>query len=179
MRVLALDLSSSTGWACGSTQGGRVSHGVLKLPKTGEEIGRFLAHFRTWLGHAIEEWAPGEIIYEMPILPSTTSLATVRKLNGLCGQAEVTALDYKVLVTEANLDDIRRHFIGVARAPKHITEKAERRAWLKQRAIAEARSRGFNVAGDDDAEALALLSLRLTQLNKDYRLIQTQEARAV
>lgn len=181
MRVLALDLATATGWAVGSPHGGRVSHGVIRMPKTGEDIGRFLAHFRDWLGPAIEELAPEEIVYEMPILPTTTSLQTVRKLNGLCGQAEVTARDYKVLCTEANLDDIRNHFIGMARAPKEIgrglskeKKREVRRRWMKDRTITECHMRGFKVAGDDDADALALLSYRLTLLNKDYRLVQVE-----
>lgn len=178
MRILCLDLSSSTGWACGSHDPTPIAHGILKLPKTGEDLGRFLCAFREWLGHAIEELAPAKIIYEMPILPKNMSLMAVRKLNGLCGQAEVTASDYKVETREANLLDIRKHFIGTARAPKAITTPELRRRWLKDSTVDECQRRGFRVAGDDDADALAILSYGLTLERPGFILHQAVSQQA-
>lgn len=176
MRTLALDLATSTGFACGGYDA-PISHGILRLPRTGEDLGRFLSAFREWLGHAIEEMAPTDIIFEMPILPAAMSLMAVRKLNGLCGVAELVALDYKISIREANLLDIRKHFIGVTRAPKTITTPELRRRWLKDLTVEQCRKRGFRVAGDDDADAIALLSYAL-QLKRPNFFLQAVTEKA-
>lgn len=162
MRVLALDLSSSTGWACGSDAGTPVSHGVIKMPKTGEDIGRYLRAFRDWLGHAIEDLAPTEIVFEAPILRGENGIAALRKLYSLSGLTELVSLDYGLPVREANLTQIRNHFIGVCRAPADIKSRDRRRQWLKAKVVAKARELGFRVAGDDDADAIALLDYYLS-----------------
>lgn len=167
MRSLCLDLATVFGAAVGSPREGVVWHGTVKLPKTDEDIGKFLRAYRRWLAAAIEEHHPGEIVYEMPILPATVGLWPVRKLNGLCGVTEMIAGDYEVPTFEANLFDIRRHFLGVAKAPKSI-EGADRRRWLKDKTIAECRARGFKPDTDNDADALALLSYRLAQRQSGY-----------
>lgn len=162
MRILALDLATATGWACGSLEPLPIIHGVLKLPKTGEDIGRFLYAFREWLGHAIEETAPTEIIFESPILRGENGIAALRKLYSLAGVTEMIALDYKIPVSEANLTSIRQFFIGTARAPKEIIGKEKRRQWLKAKTVAEGRRRGFRVVDDNDGDALALLAFALS-----------------
>lgn len=168
MRALCLDLASRVGFAVGGPLCGVVAHGSVQLPKTGEDVGKFLAHFRQWLGQAIERYGPTEIMFEMPILPETTALATARKLYSLCGITELVALDYRIPIREANLSNIRMHFIGCARAPKEIRIKEIRRRWLKDRTVAECRSRGFKVADDDEADALAVLSFAISLVDKGY-----------
>lgn len=178
MRLLSLDLSTHTGWSCGSLLPQPVTHGVLHLPKTGEDIGRFLSAFREWLGHAIEELAPTDIVFESPILRGKTSLAALRKLYGLAGVAEMVALDYEIPIQEASLSAIRKHFIGTSKAPKDIIGDDKRRAWLKAHTVSECRRRGFRVADDNDADALALLSYALTLKHPGFILQAVTEARA-
>lgn len=170
MRILALDLATRFGWSCGSLEPNPIAHGVIALPKTGEDIGRFLAAFRDWLGHAIEELGPTEIVFESPILPAATSLAATRKLYSLAGVTEMVALDYGIPIREANLTDIRKHFIGTARAPKTITTPELRRRWLKDQTVEQCRRRGFRVADDNDADSLALLAYALHLKQPGYRL---------
>lgn len=172
-RVLALDLSGSTGWACGSTKGTPVSHGVVTLPKSGDDLGWYLTHFRDWLNLALDDMEPQQIVFESPIMPEQTSIPTLRKLYSLCGVTELVARERKILVTEANLAQIRKHFIGTSKAPSDIKDAKVRRMWLKARTIEECRKRGFRVSGDDDADAIALLSLRLSQLDATYSLKAT------
>lgn len=179
-RVLALDLATSTGWACGSLREGVVGFGVLKLPRTGDDLGWFLDHFECWLGTMIEQENAREIVYESPILPGIGNLTTLRKLYGLAGSTEKVVYRYRhcgLRCFEANLSEIRPPFIGARIAPKEIKGKAERRAWLKRRTVLECRRRGYHVAGDDEADALALLSLRLSQHQSGYDM-RAQAARA-
>ena len=172
-RVLALDLATLTGWACGATEGTPVSHGVCAMPKTGEDLGRYLAHFRDWLNLAIDEMEPGEIIFESPILRGATTIATLRKLYSLAGVTELVARDRRILVTEAQIDTIRLHFIRTNRAPRDIKDAKVRRMWLKAKTIAECKARGFSCTDDNEADAIALLSLRLSQLSAGYSLKAT------
>lgn len=169
MRLLALDLATATGWACG-TFDRPVSHGVFKAPKTGQDIGRFLAYFRKWLGEAIEQMGPTEILFESPILTGIKNLTTLRKLYSLAGVAELVAFDYELPIAEANLSSIRVHFVGMRCAPKAILGKEKRRQWIKARTVAECRKRGFRVADDNDADALALMSYGLSLKQKGFTL---------
>lgn len=178
MRILALDIATATGWACGSHDPVPVTHGVLNLPKTKEDIGRFLSAWREWLGHAIEQMAPTEIMFESPILTEVKNITTLRKLYSLAGIAELVALDYGLPISEANLSSIRTHFVGMRWAPKEITGKEARRKWIKARTVSECRRRGFRVASDDDADALALLSFALSLKHPGFVLQAVTEKAA-
>jgi hypothetical protein len=178
MRLLCLDLATRIGWACGTLDRTPIAHGVVNLPAhTGRERGRYLAAFRNWLDTAIKTMAPTGILLESPILTPKTNVAAVSKLWCLAGIAELVAWDHELQCEEADLGNIRLHFIGVRRAPDHIRKK-DRRAWLKYTIVTECRSRGFQVADDNDADALALLSYGLWLKNSDFRLGQVAHEQA-
>lgn len=169
MTLMCLDLATFLGFAVGDA-GGVQAHGSHKLPSTGEDIGAFLNAYRAWLDAAISRWQPEEIVFESPILPATTNLTTCRKLYGLTGVTEMMAQNRHVRCREANLMDIRRHFIGAARAPRDVPVK-ERRAWIKDSTVAMCRKRGFRPADDNDADALALFSFAMANRDKNFELL--------
>lgn len=173
IKVLALDLSGITGWAFGSTDGGPVRFGEKRLPKTDDDIGWYLATFRDWLTQLITELQPDEIVFEAPILPEGQGLISRRKLFSLAGLTELICRDLKVPVVEELIDAIREHFIGIARAPKDVKGSSARRKWLKRKTVEKAIASGFKVQSDNEADAIALLSLRLCQLDKNFSLKQT------
>jgi len=189
MKTLCLDLSTFSGFAVGD-ESGVEAHGSFRLPSTGGDIGTFLNHYRTWLSGAISRWTPDEIVFEMPILPDTTSLPIIRKLYSLCGLTELIAGDRHVAVREANLLDIRRHFIGSHRAPKTVTCEPgcvrkgcgrcrdTRRKWIKEFTITMCRKRGFRPADDNDADALALFSYVQSTRNPTWELLGDEIVRA-
>lgn len=189
MKLLVLDLATTLGFAFG-TEAGVIEHGTFKLPSTGQDIGRFLFSFRNWLSRGISAYQPEEIVFESPILPGTTNIDTCRKLYSLCGMTELVAQDAHVQVGEANLTDIRNHFIGVPRAPSHVkcetgckrkgcgNCRAERRRWLKETTITRARKAGFRPADDNDADALALFSFAMSARIPGFVLAGTEIARA-
>jgi hypothetical protein len=176
MRTLVLDLATHLGFAFGSQVEGVVGHGSFKLPATGTDIGAFLAAYRAWLTPFLAQDI-GEVIFEMPILPATANLNTLRKLYSLCGVTELVAADDGILCREANLMDIRRHFIGACRAPSSVPKK-DRREWLKDRTITECRRRGFRPADDNDADALALFSFIMSSRHPGFHMAGTEMARA-
>lgn len=165
MRILALDLATHFGFACGSVKEGMVESGSYKIPPTHENLGLFGAYFRRWLDGAITRLEPAVIIYESPILPGVgqTNLATLRKLYGLCLLTEVIADDHSVVCEEANLSDIRAHALGKGNIPR-------KRDDVKRAVIAWCRSRGWNPLDDNHADALALLSYRLALIDRSFAL---------
>lgn len=189
MKTLVLDLATATGFAVGDET--RVQdHGSFKLPSTGGDIGTFLSHYRAWLSAAISRWEIEDIVFEMPILGEGMSLPVLRKLYSLCGLTELLAKDRHVKCGEANLIDIRRHFIGCCRAPKDVTCSpgcikkkctrctAARRAWIKGSTVTMCRKRGFRPTDDNSADALALFSFVQSTRNPSFELLGNEIARA-
>jgi hypothetical protein len=176
MRLLVLDLSTFTGF-CFGTEAGVIEHGTNALPKTGDDIGWFLNAHWCWLDSTISRFLPEEIAFESPILPGTTNLNTCRKLYGLCGVTEMIARNRRITCTEANLMDIRRHFIGCARAPKDVAAK-DRRTWMKDSTVTMCRRRGFRPADDNDADALALFSYVMSLRSQGFELLGDEIPRA-
>lgn len=169
MRSLCLDLATFFGFAFGDDARGVVEAGSYRLPSTGNDMGTFLHAYRNWLDRAISVYQPDELVFEAPILPSTTNLSTLRKLYALPALTELIAQDRHCAVREANLTDIRMHFLGVPRAPATVPKK-ERREWVKARTIAECRARGIRPDDDNHADALALLSFICTARNPNFKL---------
>lgn len=176
MRLLVLDLATHTGFAVG-TERGIEDHGCHRLPNTGGDIAAFLKAYRAWLTSMIQRHLPNEVVFEMPILPSITNLATLRKLYSLAGLTELIAKDLGCRVSEANLMDIRRHFIGTTRAPKE-TPKVDRRQWMKDQIGTRARQLGFRPGSEDAADAIALFSYVMSCHVPGFVLAGNEIARA-
>lgn len=173
MRLLVLDLATHLGFAFG-TEAGVIEHGAYKLPSTGADIGAFLFAYRAWLMAALSRFAPlDEVVFEMPILPDTTNIATLRKLYSLAGITELVVQDQRIGCSEANLMDIRRHFIGSPRAPRDVPVK-ERRAWIKDATMTMCRRRGFKPVDDNDADALAMFSLVMGLRHPGFELLGSE-----
>lgn len=157
MRVAVLDLATHLGF-CFGTEAGVIEHGSHKLPSTGSDIGTFLASYRSWLVGFLKRTQAQEVVFEMPILPAKGNLATLRKLYSLAGITELIAADAGCNCSEANLFDIRGHFVGVRVAPREIKGTEHRRRWWKDRVVTEVRRCGFRPADDNAADAMALFS---------------------
>lgn len=145
MKLLALDLATRVGWACGAPNE-NVRFGTHVLPSTGGEIGPFADAFGQWLRSKIESEKPELIVFEAPILTSgLTAIATARKLMGLAYHTELIAFDHQLRVRESNLMTVKKFFAGSGKA-------------TKQDMVAAARRHGWDVDNDDEADALALWS---------------------
>lgn len=156
--ILALDLATNVGFALGDVRGVKVS-GTRRLPSTGDDLGAFAAAFRDWLTIGLKRHKPTSLVYEQPIMAAGhTTPMTLRKLCGLCWQTELTVRDLKnagVLspgfeVSEINMSDWRRHFLGSGNVPSE-------RAKIKAAVMQMCRVRGFHFDSDDEAEAIAIL----------------------
>lgn len=144
MNFLTLDLATRIGFTLGPLPERRFAIGSHILPSTQDDIGGFLDAYLGWLRHMISEHDVYYIAFEMPILPKVTSLATLRKLYGLCGLTELVALRANRLkCREANLGAVRKFMCGNAFAKKH-------------RVVEMVEHYGYKVDDDDQADAVAL-----------------------
>ena len=169
MIVLALDLATNSGYAIGDHLDTGVAPivGCHRLPKTGRDYGQFGEAFERWLRSLIEKHSVEFIVYETPILPAQTQIETLRKLYSLGTIAEMVARDLEIIIEETDMQTVRKHFIGVTRAPKDVPQP-KRRAWIKQRIMEKCREFGWNPLNDDEGDALATLHYARIVMNKDY-----------
>jgi hypothetical protein len=142
--LLTLDLASSLGWSCGEPADQSFSYGRHQLPKTGEDIGDFLYHYRGWLHPALD--GVDLCVFESPVLPRTTSLATARKLYSQAGMTELVCRDRKIKCMEVNLQSIKT-FMGVDR-----TRGADQKASM----VDCVKRYGYEPENDDEADAIAI-----------------------
>lgn len=161
MKVLALDIATVSGWAIGDGIAAPRS-GVFGLPGTGDNIGRYLLHWAEWFEAKLEAEKPTEVVFEAPILPKMTNLATTRKLQGLAGVTEMICEAREIPVFEAMASNVRRLFLG------RSWPKKGGRDGLKIAVMAGCRQRGWNPLDDNEADALAILDVTLSLRRQAY-----------
>jgi crossover junction endodeoxyribonuclease RuvC len=143
MRILTLDLSGSTGWSCGDSDG-EPRYGTLTLPKTGDDVGRYLLAFDEWFRAMLAVEHPAVVVFEAPIYrEGKTAIATARKLMGLASHTEYVCALLSVRCSETHIGTIKAFFAGHGRA-----EKADM--------MATARLYGWAPRNDHEADALGI-----------------------
>lgn len=166
--VLSLDLATNLGWAYGrlpavlmtraeaeKAKPPKPASGIYRVGKPGAEVGEFLTVFQSWLSGALGTLKPGGLIYELPILPQTTTPATVQKLMGLAGVAQMLAYQSGIpWVRSAQASSIKKHFCGSGRPGKEGVQAA---------CIA----RGWIFRDDNESDALALWDYAATLYNQE------------
>lgn len=131
--ILALDLSSSVGWAFGYAGARRPLCGVWLLAKG--DLGRMLASFDNELDDAILLHRPSLIVAEAPLPPTAVSNATVwRQQLSLAGMAEAAAYRHDIEFREQACSTIRLEILGTGRFPNGNAKPAilaycERKGW--------------------------------------------------
>lgn len=158
---LCLDLATKTGWAFGRA-GAQPLSGTFGLPGGNECLGVFAAEFVSWLTKKVRALKPSEIVFEAPILPRAklnrdgeiemgTTLATVRKLHGLCILTEFVAEAEGIASSEIGSSEWRHPFLG-----DQYPRKGKRDDF-KRAAFRVCRMHGWHPSTDDEAEALGIL----------------------
>lgn len=157
--LLTLDLATETGW-CASGPGRKLAYGLLRLPKTGDDIGLFLDAYDCWLEAACDEWDFDLIVFESPILPRArvdpksrkavilTTLTTLRKTYGLANETERIARCRGIAYAEVHQQSHRKHFIGIG-GGKPGKE-------MKAMAVAMCQALGLDIKDHNVAEAVAI-----------------------
>lgn len=147
--ILALDIATRMGFAFGRPGETPVS-GSIRLASGGSTNGAKGRGMTRWLIPFLREHKPDLIYYEVPIDPrhmgKKTTFATARILLGLPFLLETLAEEMGVFdLYEVGVQDVRKHFLGVAR-PK---EK-------KAAVMARCRELGWPPVDDNAGDALAL-----------------------
>lgn len=127
--ILTLDLGAKTGWCAGR---GDVlpTVGTIYLPSTGDDCGAYGQVARRELHLIMARWSPDIVVFEAPVLPATTTLATTRKLQGLAFMVEVVCADLGVPCQEEFLQTIKKTMTGKGNASKQMMVDAARRMGL-------------------------------------------------
>ena len=161
--VLALDLATNVGWALWQP-GCEIESGSKRLPSTGKDVGKFIDAYQNWLLSFLGNQASqtSHIVYESPLMPSTTRIETLRKLYGLAAHTEWLALNQGKRYYEVNNTTVRKILCGRARAkvPKETTAN-ERKKANKQMVLATCRNMGGRPENDDEADAYLCLAYAL------------------
>ena len=152
--IVALDLATLTGFAYGPGDTGELPMlGSVRMPSTGDDLGRFLRFYRDWLTGMLSEVEPTILIYESPVLHNSTSLMTVRKLNGLCGMTEVVAGDLNLAYRKNGDAEIELAEVSPTSVKKALTGNGRAE---KDDMIRAARLYGLNPACSDEADAFGV-----------------------
>lgn len=141
--LLTLDLATRTGFCVGETNNPNPTFGHIVLPSTGDDVGTFAIKYEDWLTDFVAWRRIGLCVFEMPILPKTTSLMTVRKLTGLAWETEQFCRRRGIKCREGRASSVKKFFTGSGKAGKLDT-------------MAICRRYGWKVAVDDEADACAL-----------------------
>ena len=157
MKIAALDLSSHTGYAFGEHHE-HPRYGTFDLPKTQDDVGRFVAAFDEWLNALIDVEHPELLAFEAPLMlgGGQTSITTTRKLMGLASHVEFVCYRRGIICREGNVSKIKKFWTGSGRAKK-------------PEMIAAARKWGYRVRDDNQADALALWSYMVHAKFEDQR----------
>ena len=152
MRILALDLATSTGWAHSDGPSGVQSF----KPGRGDSPGmRYLA-LRGWLSRVHEECPFDLIAYEQP---HHRGGHATEVLVGMVTTVQAWAAEHEVEVTARHTSSLKKHALG---------SKKGRRKWSKlAMKLAAERKWGIDVIDDDHADALWLLDLVQKELGDE------------
>lgn len=142
-KFMTFDLAASTGYAKGEPDA-LPSFGSIRFPSTGDNFGRHQANVRTELAQILTVERPALIGYEQPSIFGITTPATVIKLCCYASTIEELCLkeNFNIPVRMINPSQVKKFWTGRGNAKK-------------PEMVTRARQLGFQVANDDEADAVA------------------------
>jgi len=154
--ILVLDLATRLGFAVMRNGGNRqIVSGVHVVAKPRTGVGAFLAGYEDWLAQMLFDEVPAVVVFESPIMPTTTTPEVLRKLIGLAGCTEKMCHRDKITCYEARNSTVLKYFTGYGGGSRE-----ERKASV----LAECRRLGFKPEDDNEADALAILHYAVHRL---------------
>ncbi len=128
--------------------------GHFTLQRTGDQVAPFLFDANVRIAEVVDRFAPDLVGFESPLLRGRDDPRKLRKLYGLVSEVEKVAWKRKIDCREVSLGEIRTHFLG-----RGYPRNSER---IKIAVCNRARQLGWDVAVDDEADALAGLDFLLS-----------------
>lgn len=155
MNILALDLATSTGFCKGD--GTRLPQsGCIKLPKTGDEVGRFLSAYKSQLVELTQ--GVDLVVFESPILPASTSFKTIRKLQSLAGITELYCFRQGLKCYEVANSKWKKNLLGEVKIPRSLKPVEK-----KQIIFDKIKSLKFQPENFDEADAIGVWIYAITK----------------
>jgi hypothetical protein len=146
--VLALDLASVSGWACGEP-GSVPVHGSIRFASKGASHEAIFSDAFLWASEKVAQMRPNIVVWEAPLAgfkggKTTNDTTTILfGLPAVIGAATYIKGVYDI--RKADTRDVRLHFIGCN--PKR--DKA------KPMVVRQCQAMGWEVYDDNEADALA------------------------
>lgn len=163
--LLALDLSTNTGWAWWKNCAQPPECGTEKLPKTHDpaDYGRRTYHLDQWLQNFLMNHPIDAIAFEGPFIPRgmfqprdgessfETTVHAVRLQMALATIIETVATGWKKRCIEVSTISAKVAMVGFGRKPKDEPKFD----WKKAMLLAATRQ-GYRVSNDHEADAVAV-----------------------
>lgn len=157
--ILALDLASRFGWCEGRTGVTPVSGSVRCAPE-GAATPDIFAGYILWLSNQLINRRPDVAVYEAPLATNLfrgkTTVRVTRILFGLAAITEGICFRMGVMILEADIQDVRGHFISNRRL-----KSAQAKLAVQDRC----RLLGYPFADDNAADACALWDYTMAMRN--------------
>lgn len=151
--ILAFDLATVTGVACGRPCEAPVA---WSFRLTGDHAARFGELLRV-TNRLIKERQPQHVVIEAPFVGPHPKAAQL--LFGLRGVVLGMAVLHSIPVTEVQVKDIRKHFLG---------HGGGKRANAKALVMERCRRLGWPVRSEDEADALALWDFAASKISEKH-----------
>lgn len=168
VRILALDLSSKTGWAAPGPDRSKPVGGVLKIPFDENDNGEAFADLRDGIARLINLNSPTHVAIEAPV-PVTShgrienlvdKASTVRFLLGTVAIAEEIAWRAGIECVEGRVNEVRPFFCGRGEHSKGAVQ-------------ARCQQLGWSFQDDNEADAKALWAYATAMLDPTWSFQQT------
>ncbi len=169
MKILALDVATSTGVCVGDSSANRPKAWTVDLGKP--PIQRKLSNVLTMTQALIVHHNPDLIVIEAPIGGKKVNAPLIK----MVGCIEGCAFNRGVKTETAHLGTIRKHFLGKAFTKKdfpHLTEKAAR-AEIKRMVWQRCSMMGWSPENDDESDAMALWDWSCANFVRGYQSVPT------
>ncbi len=147
--ILALDLGTTTGFALFNPPGAMISGTWNLKPGRFDGGGMRFVKFRGRLKELLAAAPITQVYFEEVRRHAGTDAAHV--YGGLMGHLTEWCESHKIPYEGVSVGSIKKSFTGKGNADKAMM-------------VAEARKRGFEVISDDEADAIALLDLKLKEI---------------
>jgi hypothetical protein len=150
MKILALDIASTTGFCIGSTeQNAPFDFGSIRFAKPGSPHQTLFGSALEWASAQLSIWNPDRLVYEAPLYfrNGNSRMGNDEILHGLPAVILAAAFERKIFdIHKAPVRDVRLHFIGCS--PPRETAKA--------RTVARCKQLRWEVRDHNEADACAL-----------------------
>lgn len=125
IRILALDIALTTGWASDMPSGGdKPCFGSFTVDADkGEAMGRAAFHFERELRGLIQVHNPTDLAYEAPISERAHGPWVAELVLGLCCLVNKLAFELELEAWACEISPVRKHFIGDGRSRKEAKQE--------------------------------------------------------